>query len=206
LLQEYPDITIITDTKETEPALIAKQFTSMVEKAASRDITLLNRIVPELYTPEMVDIVQSIYDFPSVIFSIYQSPMSPEEVVRFVDERDISVVAMPVERATEPFIAALNDLGAVTYVHTTNSAEEVRNLQSIGVHGFYTDFLSKKALDRHVTKLKAEPEMQAEPDSDAIAGDPADSNGTAYAAFGLLGMQIVFLLLLRKYRPTGLHS
>jgi len=187
---------------------------------------LLNRIIPEIYSPEMFDIVAAIYRFPSVIYSLYMSAATPEEVVNFAVERGISVVAMPVERATKPFIDLLNEHGIRTYVHTTNSSEEVKALQEMGVYGFYTDFLTYRALrssekqpmmssDQTMMSSVTEP---AQPDAsindytgnDSVENDSTDGvNGTGgmpvtVSAMLLLAMQIIFLIALRKYRSDGI--
>ena len=175
LMREYPDVYFVTDTKELDPDIIRKQFRYMANAARSVDASLLNRIIPEIYSPEMFDIVAEIYRFPSVIYSLYLSSATPEEVVKFADGHGISVVAMPVERATKPFIDLLNEHGIRTYVHTTNSLDEVKSLQEMGVYGFYTDFLTYRAL----RNLEKQPVSSADAPQDVSINDTAAGNDKA---------------------------
>ncbi|WP_240420521.1 phosphatidylinositol-specific phospholipase C/glycerophosphodiester phosphodiesterase family protein [Paenibacillus periandrae] len=146
LSKKYPDVYFITDTKETDPELVKQQFTVIRDTANRIDPTILDRFIPEIYSPEMLDIVRDIIPFKHVIFSLYLTSMEPAEVVQYVKEHDVHVVAMPEERATKSFIKDLNDIGVVTYVHSLNKVKDVKKLMRMGVHGVYTDFLSYKDL------------------------------------------------------------
>jgi glycerophosphoryl diester phosphodiesterase len=59
LLEKHPDMYLVTDTKETDPLLIRKQFTKIVEIAKQIDPSILDRIIPEIYTPQMYNVVNS---------------------------------------------------------------------------------------------------------------------------------------------------
>lgn len=142
IMQQYPDTYFITDTKETDPELVRRQFTQIRDTAARIDPTLLDRLIPELYSPEMIDEALGIFPFKNYIFSIYMSSMTPTEVADFVKERQIKVVAMPFERATASYMRKLSDAGAIAYVHSLNDPGEVQKYWSMGVHGVYTDFLA----------------------------------------------------------------
>lgn len=146
LMQQYPDIYIVTDTKETDPELVREQFRLIKEGAEAVDPAILDRIIPELYTEEMVETVNGIYPFPNKLYSLYQSADPADEIVGFVREQGIRTVAMPIERAqTMPdLMKGLNGLGVKTYVHSVNSEEEIRSLADLGVYGVYTDFLGNE--------------------------------------------------------------
>lgn len=46
-------VNIVTDTKETDPALVRQQFRLIKREAEALDSSLLDRIIPEIYTQEM---------------------------------------------------------------------------------------------------------------------------------------------------------
>ncbi|MEK8129788.1 phosphatidylinositol-specific phospholipase C/glycerophosphodiester phosphodiesterase family protein [Paenibacillus filicis] len=139
LLKDYPEAYLITDTKETDSRLVEKQFRLLVNAAKSVDPDLLNRIVPELYTPEMIRQVRSIYPFPSFLFSLYLSSLSHDEVLKEVRTLGVQALAMPFERAEAGWISSLKAAGAVVYTHTVNEPKEWERLRDMGVHGVYTD-------------------------------------------------------------------
>ncbi|WP_135549046.1 phosphatidylinositol-specific phospholipase C/glycerophosphodiester phosphodiesterase family protein [Paenibacillus cymbidii] len=147
LMLRYPDIRIVTDTKETDVDLVRTQFEYMKRTAAMIDLSVLDRIIPELYTPEMYDAVMAIYPFPDKLYSLYLNDSTSGEVVRFVREHQIRTVAMPVNRALlDPFLVRkLNDAGVMTYVHAVNNKLEMKLLLSLGVYGVYSDFLANDA-------------------------------------------------------------
>ncbi|WP_426451849.1 phosphatidylinositol-specific phospholipase C/glycerophosphodiester phosphodiesterase family protein [Paenibacillus sp. S-38] len=142
LLKLYPDVYLITDTKETDPRTVQQQFTLIRDAVNKVDPKLVDRIVPELYSPSMIQQVRSIIPFPNYIYSLYLSELTPEEITEYVTTHGIRVVAMPTERATPEFIAALKEAGAVAYVHSLNKPDEVKEYLDMGVNGVYTDFLT----------------------------------------------------------------
>ncbi|MFD1776543.1 phosphatidylinositol-specific phospholipase C/glycerophosphodiester phosphodiesterase family protein [Paenibacillus rhizophilus] len=141
LLQHYPDAYIVTDIKKSGKAM-AKEFEMLVEKTLERDPALLTRIVPQIYNRPMLEELNKIYAFPHVIYTLYDSPDSDEEVIEFIQKTNVDIT-MPVDRANAGFVGRLKDAGARVYVHTVNDMREIRRLHRLGVDGFYTDFVSE---------------------------------------------------------------
>ncbi|NHN34024.1 hypothetical protein G9U52_29825 [Paenibacillus sp. S3N08] len=163
LSKQYPDVYFITDTKETDPELVKQQFTIIRDTANRVDPAILDRFIPEIYSPEMMEVVRGVFPFKHVIFSLYLTAMEPSEVVEYVQTNDVHVVAMPEERATKEFIQSLNDVGVLSYVHSLNKVRDVKKLMKMGVHGVYTDFLTYKDLGIDVAPLIAAGETPAGP-------------------------------------------
>ena len=141
------DMFLITDTKSFEytDEEAALQFQIIVDTAKRKDPTLhlLNRIVPQIYNQDMYDMIMDIYPFPSVIYTLYQSPDSDAKVLSFVRRHpNIRVVTMNPWRATPEFIRALRRIGRCVYVFTINDIDDMRELRRRGVRGFYTSFIS----------------------------------------------------------------
>jgi glycerophosphoryl diester phosphodiesterase len=111
----------------------------------------------------MMEVVRGIIPFKNVIFSLYLTSMEPAEIIQYVQDNDVHVVAMPEERATKAFIKDLNDIGVLSYVHSLNKVRDVKKLMKMGVHGVYTDFLTYKDLGIDVAPLLAAGETPAEP-------------------------------------------
>lgn len=191
ILEKYPDVYFITDTKETDPALVQKQFTLIKDTVNKVDPALLDRLIPEIYSPEMMTQVKNLVPFKHVIFSIYMSSMEPNEVAKYVKENQIHVVAMPFERATRSYMKKLSDAGAVVYVHSLNNVDDVNKYLAMGVHGVYTDFLSYKDLGidttawtQPVTVASAAPANPAASNTEAAATPDSSTavSGNAVAA------------------------
>ncbi|MBJ9990555.1 phosphatidylinositol-specific phospholipase C/glycerophosphodiester phosphodiesterase family protein [Paenibacillus sp. S28] len=141
LMQKYRDFDLIVDSKAGSTEQIQQQFTYLVNEVRRTDPALLNRIIPEIFSPEMYDTVMGIYPFPNKMYSLYKSGASAESIVEFVRDKHLTSVAMPVYRVfiNPNLVPALNKLGVKSFVHTVNSRPVMQLLHSFGVHGFYTD-------------------------------------------------------------------
>ncbi|WP_342547696.1 phosphatidylinositol-specific phospholipase C/glycerophosphodiester phosphodiesterase family protein [Paenibacillus sp. FSL P2-0089] len=147
LMENYPDTYIVTDTKELEPEQVTKQFQLIVEAARKKDPALLERIVPQIYSREMLEVVKQVYAFPEIIYTLYQTEDSDEVVIEFVKQTGVDIT-MPTTRATKSFVRNLKKAGARVYVHTVNDEQEIVKLSRLGVYGFYTDFVPENDLNR----------------------------------------------------------
>ncbi|MGN7165405.1 phosphatidylinositol-specific phospholipase C/glycerophosphodiester phosphodiesterase family protein [Paenibacillus cellulositrophicus] len=141
LMQKYRDFDLIVDSKAGNKEQIQQQFTYLVNEVRRTDPALLNRIIPEIFSPEMYDTVMEIYPFPNKMYSLYKTGASAESIVEFVRDKHLTSVAMPVYRVfiNPNLVPALNKLGVKSFVHTVNSRPVMQLLHSFGVHGFYTD-------------------------------------------------------------------
>ncbi len=138
------DMYIITDTKEKSKEKVTTQFKIIYAEAVRREKELLNRIIPQIYDEEMYSVIKKIYEFPSIIYTLYQTSSSDEKVFNFVkDKEDIKVITMWGDRADGQtgleFINNLNKINKLVYVHTINEPEKIRYFLNRGVHGIYTD-------------------------------------------------------------------
>ncbi|MDR1147517.1 MAG: hypothetical protein LBK66_02685 [Spirochaetaceae bacterium] len=142
LMEKYRDIFIVTDTKETQKNIVTNQFMAIYKAAGQTNIEILDRFIPQIYYPQMLKIIYDIYPFKNVIYTLYQSLQSDEEVVEFVkNHNSIYAVTMWPYRATENFVNELTKLDKRVYVHTVNAFEEAYQIMKSGVSGLYTDYL-----------------------------------------------------------------
>ncbi|MFC3750501.1 phosphatidylinositol-specific phospholipase C/glycerophosphodiester phosphodiesterase family protein [Paenibacillus sp. GCM10012306] len=147
LMQHYTDAYIVTDTKEFDSGLIMEQFEMLTEAARTRDSALLERIVPQIYSRAMLDELNNIYMFPTVIYTLYNSKDTDAEVLEFVQNNKVDIT-MPASRASRDFVQKLKKAGARVYVHTVNEEDQIVKLSRMGVDGFYTDFVAENDLNR----------------------------------------------------------
>ncbi|MFF2094071.1 phosphatidylinositol-specific phospholipase C/glycerophosphodiester phosphodiesterase family protein [Paenibacillus sp. NPDC058174] len=141
LMQQYRDFDLVLDTKVGSKEQVQQLFTQLVNEAQRTDPALLNRMIPEIFSPEMYDTVMGIYPFPNKMYSLYKTGASANSIVEFARDNHLSAVAMPAYRAVinPNLVPALNKLGVKSYVHTVNNRLVMQLLNSFGVHGFYTD-------------------------------------------------------------------
>lgn len=144
LMERYPDIYVVTDTKQIKPEEFNRIYTKIVQSAKKRDASLLDRVVPQIYNREMWRDVERLHSFEQVIYTLYQSEDSDEQVIEFAKEKRLAAVTMSETRATEKLVTALNSIGVPSYVHTVNEPRSIAKFKRMGVYGFYTDFLSEQ--------------------------------------------------------------
>lgn len=143
LMYDFPDIYIVTDTKETEEPYITTQFQYIVDAATAVDPALLDRIIPQIYNEEMYYHIMELYDWNSVIYTLYNqgTEFSTLEVVDFSCLNGIRVITTFPGRADPLMLKRLLNSNCLIYMHTFNSPEDIEPFKEAGIHGFYTDFL-----------------------------------------------------------------
>ena len=142
-LSEHKDTYLVTDTKSYNLSddQIAKQFRIMYDISEKVDPSTRERIVVQIYNQNMYRIINTICKYPNILYTLYATPDTEEQVLEFIESEHIPVVVMPPERANEPFLDKLLHLGKKVYLHTLNDYNEVIQWQAKGVWGVYTDTL-----------------------------------------------------------------
>lgn len=149
-MADHPDTFLITDSKYTQLEIVEKQFRLLVEAAAPFGYNLLLRVIPQLYNEAMYDLVDRIFPFPRYIYTLYQSNASDEEVLAFVKEKGISIVAAFPERGHSALAKELKKIGSALFIHTINDPAVVRERLRMNVDGFYTDTLSSHEIEKEL--------------------------------------------------------
>lgn len=147
------DMFVVTDVKydDMTEEKLRDQFEHLYAAAKKRDISILNRVVPQVYSQEMYDWLMEIYPFPSVIFTCYKTEASASEMIAFCAEKEnIHVITTQYEalsdaadetglRFTSKDIADLHEKGLLIYNHTISSWTKLYDCFSRGVDGIYSN-------------------------------------------------------------------
>ena len=143
LMVEYPDIYIITDSKYLDKVTVFLEFSQLVRYAEETDPTVLDRLVPQIYHEDMLQWVMEIYPFKSVVYTLYASARTPEQVYDFCESSGVKMVTCRDELSQET-IDMWSQLGIMISVHTINDNDRADELMAQGIDLLYTDFLSPK--------------------------------------------------------------
>jgi len=131
---DNPGVLIVTDIKERNIEglrLIAEEYPEH-----------RHRIVPQIYHPESYLEVKEL-GYVHVIFTLYKTNLTDQQVVVFATEHPLFGVTMPARRAMEGTLPAeLAANGVRVFAHTVNDYLTLKMLQSKGVYGVYTDWLT----------------------------------------------------------------
>lgn len=153
------DMVLITDTKSMEIPKedTVTQFEQIVTEAKNRDESLLDRVVPQIYNQEMFGEIEAIYPFQHIIYTLYSSPDSAEEVIDFISKhKEIEAVTISFAdpRFNQDFIDAVHRLNKRIYIHTVHTYDDLTKYVNVNVDGFYTGLLTPRdvALYESVSK------------------------------------------------------
>ena len=150
LMEQYPDICIVTDTKFINEEEVTRQFNAILDDAYETGLTyLFDRMVIQIYTPLMFSVVDNLYRFPHYISTLYTSEFDGtedgfREQAEFCLENGIMGITMSDYWWTDnapDYHAIASRYGIDIYVHTVNDPAEARSLLASGVSGVYTDTL-----------------------------------------------------------------
>lgn len=140
------DMYIVTDSKSYEltEEQIRVQFQLIYDEAMKREPELLNRIIPQIYNEDMYNIIESIYSFPSIIYTIYASPDTPERIEEFASMHDnIKVIVCPVDHwgFDQAMIEKMHSHDLLLYAHTIQTFDQMQAGINKGYDGFYSGLL-----------------------------------------------------------------
>ncbi|MBR6542179.1 MAG: hypothetical protein IKT73_03120 [Anaerotignum sp.] len=141
LMVEYPDMYLVTDTKDTDKVTVRKQFRDLVGIAKNiGHPEVLDRIIPQLYNKGMIDWIREIYSFENWIFTLYlYNNPDYDDIANYCTTKGIQTVTLHIDRATAANVGKLKAKGLKVYAHTTNRYLTMKNLLAVGVDGIYTD-------------------------------------------------------------------
>jgi glycerophosphoryl diester phosphodiesterase len=151
LLREYDDAYLILDTKWNHIEII-----NTIIQQANPDV--LNRMIPHITAQWDYDEIRNMYPFRWYMLALYRTQgankFDDHTVLQFVLENEFPAVmmwwqerdptlsladnALQQRRFTLEFVEALREAGAVPYVHSLSSADEIEKYRQWGV-GVYSN-------------------------------------------------------------------
>ena len=144
----YDDMYIVIDTKEDAYSdKYLNIYVELVEYCKSIDISLLDRVIVQIYSYDMFYDIEEIYDFDNYIFTIYKfTDFNIMNLCIFSIYNDIDVIGLPewlIEDGTikDNYIKLIKNKGLFVYVYTVNDGNIMNKYFNIGIDGIYTDFI-----------------------------------------------------------------
>ena len=149
IMNEYPDMWLVTDSKYPAGEEIVLEFEEMVNVAKKLNLEhILDRIIVQIYNEDMYEIVMNVYPFRSWIFTLYQrwgggNIEEFEKIARFCYKNNIQNITMGKARMSSEMNNEIIQISQKykldIYTHTVNDMDEAKNNFSLGVKGIYTD-------------------------------------------------------------------
>ena len=148
LMEEYPDICIITDSKFTDAEIVTLQFEAMLEDAKELGLSyLFDRMIIQVYSQLMYTVVDNIHHFPHYIYTLYAEGFGRtedafREIAAFCGENDILGVTMWDYWWDKSYLPIAQEYDVQVFAHTVNDPQEALALLESGISAVYTDTLT----------------------------------------------------------------
>lgn len=160
LMEEYPDIWIVTDSKAIEEVEVRAEFEEMVSEAKeSGMLDVLDRFIVQIYNEMMYDTVKQVYPFSEYIFTLYMRWGGQldefENICRWCTVHNVKNITMWNFFYNERIKAIASKYNIDIYVHTENNPLAGKNYLINGVRGLYTDDLTEDMLNEYSDLVKA---------------------------------------------------
>lgn len=144
LSKKYKDVKFVIDVKGDQRAC-KDIYVKCVKIAKQVDGKVLDKFIPQIYDENMLNDVMSVYDFKSMIYTLYkQEKLNAQKVIDFSYENGIKVVVVDKGKLDSKFIKELKQRGIYVYVNTYNDTKKVKELFGMGAKGIYSDFINPK--------------------------------------------------------------
>lgn len=166
LMVKYPDINVVIDAKYTRkyaqegdynaPELlndhdsIVSYFDRIYDSIQAKDKRLLDRIVVQIYSPEMYELINEKYMFKHYLYTLYMNynNTNGQEIINFVIENNIEVIAMELGNDTLDAIhdklITLKSEAFKLYGFTYNDFNDYTELTTnLGFDGIFSDFIQE---------------------------------------------------------------
>ena len=151
-MNQHSDVYVITDSKCSDKETVVKQFTKLKEIVDSTgNKSLYDRIIVQLYSYDMLEYVESVYEFKNYILTLYQMEnVNYSKAGRFCKANGIDVITMPQESCNAEISSKLHTYGLKVFAHTVNRIRTIESLNAYhGIDGFYTDYISPKDHEKY---------------------------------------------------------
>ena len=148
LLKEHPDAYVMIDSKQyslRNYQRTLEDYCDYVEIArAAGAESVLDQIIPEIYSEAMFPGTAMIYSFPSYVYSLWQeySREDLEHIASFCEEKGIPAATIYWKYWSEETEQIFEKKGIRLYVYTVNDRNQARKYIEQGAEGICTDFLT----------------------------------------------------------------
>lgn len=152
LMEKYPDICIVTDSKFTDAEIVVLQFEAMLQDARELGLSyLFDRMIIQVYSPLMYRVVDRLHHFDHYIYTLYADGFPGTEAAfkeraQFCENRGILGITMWASWWRPEYADIAEEYGIRVFTHTVNEPEEAAALLESGVSAVYTDFLAPRDL------------------------------------------------------------
>lgn len=145
-MENHPELYVVIDTKEDDHPEVIRNLTEL----SSYDTSITDRFIIQLYKPGIKEQILEIYPFKdeNFLFTAYKfGARFPNKIMKICYDENIPVVTVPYGSWDEQAKELFTSKNFIIYEHTVNRPDYASKSLQMGVHGFYTDFLTEEDLN-----------------------------------------------------------
>ena len=159
LLKTHKDAYIVTDSKNTDKGTVEKEFLLLTEAIVKGgDAEVFDRVVVQLYHPEMIQYVKNTGPYTNFMLTTYQIANPDFSVLSlFCKENGVDAIVMPYEVLTKEKADTIHSAGLELYTHTVNRLYDTKKyMEMYGIDGIYSDIIVEEDIKYITEKTTAE--------------------------------------------------
>lgn len=143
IMKKHTDVYLVLDFKDYDAASMTSEYKALVDEASKVDSSVLDRMIPQIYNEESYDAVMSVYQWKSLIYTLYQlpNPLDTIEILQFSYSHDIDVITTDLDHGNDMFWHELSDRGIMSYLHTGGFNDVPLDVLQRGAKGIYSNFV-----------------------------------------------------------------
>ena len=113
--------------------------------AKEKDPEVLDRLIPQIYTEDMLGYVMNVHEFKSIDFTLYQIQWDKEEIAKFCGRSGVRFLTVSDELIEDDMIDLWKSMGIKIAVHTVDKEDRANELLDKGVDMIYTNYLEPES-------------------------------------------------------------
>ncbi len=144
LLVAYPDTYLILNTETIDADGVKTLYAALLQDAGRFDTKLMDRLIPEIYSIEMGDVVLGQNNWKSAIFNFSRTSetLSEKTIVKYALNKGIRCFASDRAYSDEYMLEAIHRFGGKMFLQYYDEMETVEALQKTkGIDGVFTNSL-----------------------------------------------------------------
>ncbi|MEP6343529.1 MAG: glycerophosphodiester phosphodiesterase family protein [Maricaulaceae bacterium] len=145
-LKKHPDVKIITDVKGSNYQCL-ETIKSMMDGRT-------DQIIPQIYAPEEHQDIKAL-GYENIILTVYNLRLNVETLAQLADfsqANDLFAITVPQRWINQDIDTWRPDAGTHLFTHTINNTAKAEHFKTLGVLGFYTDYIIPPQETEHLNK------------------------------------------------------
>lgn len=141
LMERYSDVFVIIDGKThsaDDTLILYKQIGKEIQE---NDRNILKRFIPQMFYESDLEIIREV-GFNELLYVVGREDFTYQSIAEYCKNNNIKAVSLGKKITNKKFIDILKKHEILVYTYTLNKPREIRKYFKMGVHGFFSDFVS----------------------------------------------------------------